>query len=224
MYKRQALDKRWDALFLQIVQAVQVGAPTVIATVFTSLKTVSVYSIFNMVMNGINSLLNIFQNGLSASFGDLIARKEQKKLQKAYSEFEYAYYHLIFIIYTVAAVMLQFFVNIYTSKVTDVNYNQPLLAILFVVNGLLYNIKTPQGMLVISAGLYKETRWQSLTQALIAVILGILLAIPFGLYGIMIALSLSNLYRVIDLLFFIPKNITHMKVSESAVTVSYTHL
>lgn len=214
-----ALDKRWDALFLQIVQAVQVGAPTVIATVFTSLKTVSVYSIFNMVMNGINSLLNIFQNGLSASFGDLIARKEQKKLQKAYSEFEYAYYHLIFIIYTVAAVMLQFFVNIYTSKVTDVNYNQPLLAILFVVNGLLYNIKTPQGMLVISAGLYKETRWQSLTQALIAVILGILLAIPFGLYGIMIALSLSNLYRVIDLLFFIPKNITHMKVSESAVRI-----
>ena len=115
--------------------------------------------------------------------------------------------------------MLQFFVNIYTSKVTDVNYNQPLLAILFVVNGLLYNIKTPQGMLVISAGLYKETRWQSLTQALIAVILGILLAIPFGLYGIMIALSLSNLYRVIDLLFFIPKNITHMKVSESAVRI-----
>ena len=191
-----ALDKRWDALFLQIVQAVQVGAPTVIATVFTSLKTVSVYSIFNMVMNGINSLLNIFQNGLSASFGDLIAR-----------------------IYTVAAVMLQFFVNIYTSKVTDVNYNQPLLAILFVVNGLLYNIKTPQGMLVISAGLYKETRWQSLTQALIAVIMGILLAIPFGLYGIMTALSLSNLYRVIDLLFFIPKNVTHMKVSESVVRI-----
>ena len=94
-----------------------------------------------------------------------------------------------------------------------------MLAILFVVNGLLYNIKTPQGMLVISAGLYKETRWQSLTQALIAVILGILLAIPFGLYGIMIALSLSNLYRVIDLLFFIPKNITHMKVSESAVRI-----
>lgn len=214
-----ALDKRWDALFLQIVQAVQVGAPTVIATVFTSLKTVSVYSIFNMVMNGINSLLNIFQNGLSASFGDLIARKEQKKLQKAYSEFEYAYYHLIFIIYTVAAVMLQFFVNIYTSKVTDVNYNQPLLAILFVVNGLLYNIKTPQGMLVISAGLYKETRWQSLTQALIAVIMGILLAIPFGLYGIMTALSLSNLYRVIDLLFFIPKNVTHMKVSESVIRI-----
>lgn len=208
-----ALDKRWDALFLQIVQAVQVGAPTVIATIFTSLKLVSVYSIFNMVMNGINSLLNIFQNGLSASFGDLIARKEDVKLRKAYDEFEYAYYHLIFIIYTVGAVMLQMFVNIYTSKVTDVNYNQPILAILFVINGLLYNLKTPQGMLVIAAGLYKETKWQSLTQALIAVILGLILAIPFGLYGIMTALALSNLYRVIDLVFFIPKYVLKRKIS-----------
>lgn len=215
-----ALDKRWDALFLQIVQAVQVGAPTVIATVFTSLKLVSVYSIFNMVMNGINSLLNIFQNGLSASFGDLIARKEQEKLRKAYNEFEYAYYHLIFLIYTVGAVMLQIFVNIYTSKVTDVNYNQPILALLFVLNGLLYNLKTPQGMLVIAAGLYKETKWQSLTQALIAVILGIILAIPFGLYGIMIALAASNLYRVIDLIIFIPKYVTKMKIRSTVIRIT----
>ncbi len=214
-----ALDKRWDALFLQIVQAVQVGAPTVIATVFTSLKTVSVYSIFNMVMNGINSVLNIFQNGLSASFGDLIARNEKDKLQKAYNEFEYAYYHLIFLIYTIAAIMLQYFVNIYTSRVTDVNYNQPILAYLFVLNGIMYNLKTPQGMLVIAAGLYRETRWQSLTQTLIAIVFGIALAIPFGLYGIMTALILSNLYRVIDLLFFIPKYVTHLKVSSSIVRI-----
>lgn len=205
-----ALSKRWDALFLQIVQAVQVGAPTVIATVFTTLKTVSVYSIFNMVLSGINGLLNIFQNGLAASFGDLLARKETEKLKKAYNEFEFAYYHLIFLIYTVAAVLLQSFVNIYTHSVEDVNYNQPILAFLFVCNGLFYNLKTPQGMLVISAGLYKETRWQSLTQALIAVILGCILAPLWGLYGIMIALCLSNLYRVIDLIFFIPKNVTHL--------------
>lgn len=205
-----ALSKRWDALFLQILQSVQTGAPTVIATIFTTLKTVSVYSVFNMVMTGINGLLAIFQSGLSASFGDIIARKEIKTLQKAYNEFEFMYYNIIFFVYSVAAVMLQSFVNIYTHNVTDTNYNQPVLAILFVINGLMYNIKTPQGMLVISAGHYKETRWRSLAQALIAVIGGAVLAPFFGLIGIMIGLLLSNIYRDIDLFFYIPKYVTKL--------------
>lgn len=205
-----ALSKRWDALFLQILQSVQTGAPTVIATIFTSLKTVSVYSVFNMVLTGINGLLSIFQSGLSASFGDIIARKEVKTLQKAYNEFEFAYYNIIFFVYAVAGAMLQSFVNIYTHNVTDTNYNQPLLALLFVINGLLYNVKTPQGMLVISAGHYKETRWRSLTQALIAVIAGAALAPIWGLNGIMVGLILSNLYRDIDLFFYVPKYITSL--------------
>ncbi|MGN0591687.1 MAG: lipopolysaccharide biosynthesis protein [Ruminococcus sp.] len=205
-----ALSKRWDALFLQILQSVQTGAPTVIATIFTSLKTVSVYSVFNMVMTGINGLLAIFQSGLSASFGDIIARKETKTLQKAYNQFEFLYYTIIFFVYSVAGVMLQSFVNIYTHNVTDTNYHQPLLAFLFTLNGLLYNIKTPQGMLVISAGHYKETRWRSLAQALIAVIGGVALAPFFGLNGIMVGLILSNLYRVIDLFFYIPKYVTKL--------------
>lgn len=205
-----ALSKRWDALFLQILQSVQTGAPTVIATIFTTLKTVSVYSVFNMVLTGINGLLAIFQSGLSASFGDIIARKEIKTLQKAYNEFEFAYYNVIFFVYSVAGVMLQSFVNIYTHNVEDANYNQPILALLFTINGLLYNIKTPQGMLVISAGHYKETRWRSLTQALIAVVGGVALAPFFGLNGIMIGLILSNLYRGIDLFFYIPKYVTQL--------------
>ena len=64
----KALDKRWDALFLQILQAVQTGAPVIIATLFTSLQEVSIYTVFNMVFIGINGVLNIFVNGLSAGF------------------------------------------------------------------------------------------------------------------------------------------------------------
>ena len=64
----KALDKRLDALFLQILQAVQSGAPVIIATIFTTLQDVSVYTVFNMVFVGINGVLNIFVNGLSAGF------------------------------------------------------------------------------------------------------------------------------------------------------------
>lgn len=112
-------------------------------------------------------------------------------------------------------VMLLPFVKIYTTGITDANYILPLISFLMVLNGLLYNIKTPQGMLVISAGLYKETRIQTITQALIIVVLGVILTPIFGLAGVLIASCISNLYRDIDLIFYIPKNVTKIPVVET---------
>ena len=212
----KALDKRWDALFLQILQAVQSGAPVILATIFTTLQDVSVYTVFNMVFVGINGVLNIFVNGLSAGFGDVIARKQKDTLQKTTKEFEYSYYIIITIVYAVTAIMIMPFVKLYTTGINDANYNQPLLGLLFTLNGLLYNLKTPQGMLVISAGLYKETRLQNSIQAAIIVVGGIILAPFLGLVGILIASCLSNLYRDIDLAIFIPRKVTKLPVKDTA--------
>lgn len=209
---KKALNKRWDALFLQILQSVQTGAPVILATVFTSLKNVSVFSVFNMVFVGINGVLSIFVNGLSASFGDLIVSEKKERFQKAYSDFEYTYYLIISIVYSASFVLIMPFINIYTNNISDANYNQPLIGFLFVLNGLLYNLKTPQGTLVISAGMYKETRYRNLAQALIIIIGGCILAPSFGIVGILIASCLSNLYRLIDLSIFIPRRVTEMPI------------
>lgn len=206
----KALDKRWSALYLQILGVFHIGVPIVLATIFTDLKTVSVYVIFNLVLTGVNAILSVFMSGISSSFGDLIARKEQERFQRAYIDFEGLYYLLIASVYAVTFVMIMPFVNIYTQGITDTNYNLPWIGFLMVLNGLMYNIKTPQGMLVIAAGLYKETRWQTTTQALIMLILGIILGYIYGLEGILIASILSNFYRDIDLVYFIPKYVTKL--------------
>jgi len=207
--EKQALNKRWDALFQQLLSTVQLGAPTVILTVITGdLALVSVYAIYNMIASGIDSLLSIFVSGLAASFGEVIAKKETETLKNAYKQFETAYYLLISVVYTVAFIMIRPFVQIYTNGITDADYLVPAYAVLFIMNGFFYNLKTPQGMLVLSAGLYKETRYRALTQGMIVVVVGCLLAQPFGIVGVLIGLILSNVYRCIDLLFFIPKNVT----------------
>ena len=192
------------------------------ATIFTTLESVSVFSIFNMVFTGIGSLFDIFMSGLSAGFGEIIARKETKTLQKAYGDFEFVYYAMITTVYATAFVMLMPFISVYTSGVTDTDYNRVLLGVLFVVNGFLYNLKTPQGMLVISAGLYKETRVQTTIQCGLIVILGIILAPLMGLEGIMIALCISNLYRVIDLVMYIPKAVTKLPVSSTLSKIIFS--
>ena len=212
---KSLLNKRWDALYLQLLGSVQLGAPIIILTIFSSaanLIIVSIYSIYNIVLQGINNLLSIFISGLSASFGEIIVSNNQSKLQETSQEFEYIYYDVITLVYAVSFLLIMPFIKLYCANINDANYYIPIVGVLFVINGLLYNIKTPQGMLVISAGLYKETRVQSTIQGLIIIIFGVLLVPKFGIIGILIANILSNIYRDIDLMFFIPKNLTKLPV------------
>jgi LCP family protein required for cell wall assembly len=207
---KKALNKRWDALTLQILGVVQNGAPAILATFFLNLTTVSIYAVYTMVITGINGVLSIFNSGLSSSFGDVIAKKEDDILKKAYGEFEFAYYMIITIIYSIAFVMITPFIKVYTSGIKDADYIQPMIGFFVVLNGYLSSIKTPQGMLVISAGHYKETKYQTLAQALILIIAGLILVKPLGLIGILIGACLSNLYRDADLMLYVPKKIVNI--------------
>lgn len=204
---KKALNKRWDALYLQILGAVHSGAPVILATFFTTLKGVSVYSVYDMILSGIGGIVGIFTNGLSSAFGEIIASGEKELLIRIYNEFEFAYYSIMTAIYGIASVMLLPFVKIYTNGITDANYILPTLAGLFVVNGFLYYLKTPQGMLVISAGHYRETRLQTTIQGVIVIAVGGGLASQLGLYGILVGCILSNVYRCIDLMIYVPTKI-----------------
>lgn len=207
---KDSIKERWNVLYLQLLGSVQNALPIILATVFTSLKEVSVFSIYNLVLNGIAGILGIFISGLAASFGDVIARKQKKILKESTQQFEQTYYMLITVIYGVALMLILPFIKLYTTHITDANYILPWFGFICVLNGLLYHLKTPQGMLVISAGMYRQTRWQSTIQALIAAIGGLIGAYYWGLYGIIGGLILSNIYRDIDLLFFIPKYLTKL--------------
>lgn len=205
----KALNKRWDALFLQILGVIHRGAPALLITlILKDLKIVSVYTVFNMVTSGLNNIMGIFKTGVSASFGEVLAKKETQTLQRAYGEFEYMFYKLVSVAYSTCLVMIMPFIAIYTKGITDVNYNIPLLGILFALDGVFYNLKTPGGMLFIAAGMYRETRVQTIIEGLIMVVGGAILAKPMGITGILIASILSNLYRAIELIFFVPKHIT----------------
>lgn len=211
--KNEALDKRWDSLVLQILGVATTATPVVVTSLALGFKEASVFVVYNMVFASVLALLTTFSGGLSAVFGDMLAKRETGILQKAYLQYEYMYYGLLTWGYACAAILIMPFIRVYTAGFTDADYIRPGIAALFVAVGILSNIKTPQGMLVISAGLYKETKLQSLIQALINVVFSAALAPFFGIAGVLAGSVLSNLYRDIDLIFFIPKTVTKLKPS-----------
>ncbi|MBQ8173933.1 MAG: hypothetical protein IJ009_00860 [Clostridia bacterium] len=216
-----ALDKRWDAMFLQVLGAIHQGTTVLLLTLVSrDLALVSIFSVFNIVVMGLNSVLGIFNSGLAASFGEVIAKNEKEVLCKAYREFESGFYMLISFVFAVSFVMIMPFVDLYTANIQDANYHQPIIGFLVVLGTYLYHLKTPQGMLVISAGMYRETRWRTLTQGAIALVGGAVLAVPFGLVGILVAAAASNLYRDVDLWFFSARRITGTPVRDTLLAVA----
>jgi hypothetical protein len=59
-----------------------------------------------------------------------------------------------------------------------------------------------------AAGHYRKTRSRTITQASIAVVLALLLAKPFGLYGLLVGFLASDLYFTIAVLEYVPHKIT----------------
>ena len=216
----QALDKRWDALYMQILWNLESGAPIILATVFTNMVQVSIYSVYNLVIYGINNVVAIFLSGLSAAFGEIIVMGNREQLKKVYSQLLFAFYSILTVLYAVTGVMYMPFMRNYVANLSDSQlYIVPTLALLFFINGLLHAVQTPQGMMTIAAGMYRETRIQNSIQAGILVFGGILLAPFLGLHGILLAAIAANLFRLVDYIIFIARKFEGIGMKETILHV-----
>ena len=214
--KGMRLDQRWDAFFLQVLGAVQSGAPTIIATfVLGDLTLVSVFSVYMLVANGLQNAIISLSQGTQASFGDVIARGQIETLKRSFREFQTLTYGVTGVACGVGIALIVPFVRLYTADIADVSYVYPLVGALCMINVLLYHLKTPQGLLVISAGLYHDTRMQTSAQTVILLAGSIILGTLFGMPGIVVGMLLSNLYRDVDLMFYIPRKVTMTAPSET---------
>lgn len=216
--RRYRLEQHWDAFYLQVLGVVQSGAPILIATfLLKDLNMVSVFSVYQLVATGIQSIGSAFSNGTQASFGDVIARGQSETLKRAFSEFQTALYSFNGFLCGVSMALVVPFVALYAAGVTDADYIQPAIGFLCILNVFLWQLKTPQGLLVISAGHYRQTRIQTTAQTVILLVCSILFGHFWGIEGILIGSCLSNLYRDIDLMFYVPRHIVKTSVGSTAL-------
>lgn len=203
----KALDQRWDAFYLQVLGTVVTVTPIFILTIFSNLEQVSVYSVYNIVMTGLLAIISIFNNnGIAASFGHLIKEENEVKTEKTFNEFNLVYLVIITFLFGCALVSINSFIKIYTSNFIDQEiYIIESLGLIMIINGFIYSIKLPMGMMIVAGGHYRNTRMQTTIQGLLAILGGITGFFIYGLIGLVIGIMISNIYRSLDQLFFIKK-------------------
>lgn len=210
-----SISQRKDAVVHEVTALVVNNSSVLLVSLLLGLANASIYSVYLLVFSGLNMIAAIVSNGIYASFGDVIAKKENDVLQKSYNIFEWGFLLAIFVIYVVTFAMIMPFIGIYTRNITDVNYSLPLLGYLFVLVGVINNIKIPARMLVIASGHFKETKKYSLIEMLIN-IFGQIIFIPIlGIYGALVGCLLSNLYRAINFIWYSNKYL--LKISHERV-------
>ncbi|MEH7250464.1 hypothetical protein V7114_27300, partial [Neobacillus niacini] len=112
-----AISGRWDAFAYQISGIMTAYSPVVIISIFGGLKEVSVYSIYNMVFSSLTMIVAIFSAGLSATFGNIMARREKDVLDNSFNLYEYFYFIITFFCYTCAFKLIIPFISIYTKGI-----------------------------------------------------------------------------------------------------------
>lgn len=211
-----ALKKKWDVLFIQIADAVQKGSPIIIATFLFSLNDVSVFSTYIIVIVGINSLLSMFSNTLYAPFGDLLVRNEIEVFKNSFNIFESFYYVLVTVIYIISFFVINSFVSVYMQN-ADISYQLGWVGFLFVINGFLYNLKTPYQTLIPASGKFREIRNPLIIQIIIAVIGGILFGLLWGVPGVLFAMIISNIVYFVLMLLIVPKQMLEKNLMISSI-------
>lgn len=210
--KEDPLPQKWNGMGQHLAYFVQNNTDIVVLTTFLTLEDVSIYSVYNMVVSALKQILHSLTSGIQSFFGDLYARKEIDLLNDYFNKIEWIVHTSVSFLYGMAVVLINSFVNIYTSGVEGISYEAPLFSLLIVLASVAYSVKTPYNSMVLSAGHFKQTQNSSFVEACLNIIISLLLVDRFGIIGVAIGTLVSMTYRTVYLVIYLSKNILFRSV------------
>ena len=199
------LKNKWDGLAQHIAFVIHSNTDVTILTLFSSLKEVSVYSVYSLIITGIKSLLVQFSNSFEAGFGDMIAKGEIDNLNKKFRIYEIIYFSIVILIISCTLILIIPFVKLYTSGVTDANYINYTFALLIVLAEYVYCLRLPYISITYAGGYFKETQKGAWIEAFSNILISLLLIKKYGLIGVAVGTLFAMTYRAIEFMIFSSK-------------------
>ena len=203
-----ALNRRGDAMMHALANIVHDHTDIIVLTLFAGVKTVSVYTVYNMIMGSMKKLQGIFTTGTEPIFGSMWAGGEHEKIRRNLGVFEFFANAFNAVAFSIAMVMVLPFISLYVPKnVTDINYIRPAYACVISLAFATHGIRIPYLTLVQGAGHYKETRNAAIIEAVINLVISVTLVNLIGMVGVAIGTLAANLYRTIHYGIYIDNHI-----------------
>lgn len=199
------IKSRWNGFAINLAAFIHNSTDVTVLTFLANLKTVSIYSVYSLVSSGIKQMINACLSGIAHTVGQAYAKKNWKELNQKLDIYEYIVLILVFFLFTVTALLITPFVQLYTKDIVDTDYNQPLFGILLVLAEALYLIKLPHLNLAYSANKFKEITVPAYIEAMLNIMISVALVKWIGLIGVTIGTIVGMTYRMVFHVYYTSK-------------------
>ena len=211
-FSGEPIKQKWNGLAQHIATVVLGNTDTVVLTLLSTLENVSIYSVYNLVVNGLKQLVVSSTNGMQAMLGNMLAKHETEELNRSFDRIEWLLHTLVTLVFSVTAVLIVPFVRVYTANVTDAEYIVPTFAYLITLAQASYCLRLPYNIMVLAAGHYKQTQLSAIIEACINIVLSVILVFKFGLVGVAVGTFAAMAYRTVYFACYLSKNIIYRKL------------
>lgn len=199
----KAISQKNAVLVHQVTELIFNNTDALILTMFTTLKTVSVYSMYAMIFGMVKSVTITISDSFLYALGQAYSDKEKfEKMHNAYEVYNMAF---TFAIFCITGLIILPFLKLYTAGITDINYIDSKVAILFMLFYLLANGRKSSQVVINIAQEFDNTKWRSVIEAIINLSLSIILTTKFGIYGVLLGTIAALLYRANDVILYAAK-------------------
>lgn len=205
-YDVEPIKQKWNGIAQHIAAVILTGSDTVILTVFSSLVNVSIYTVYYLPMSGSRLIIMSMISGIMALIGNLWAKQDLKELRKVFAWTEWLIHTGTTLIFTLTAVLIVPFVQVYTHGVRDANYIQPLFGILLVAANSGHCLRLPYNIMILAAGHYKQTQHNYIIAAVINIVISIIGVKQFGLIGVTLGTMVAMVYQTVWMAWYNSKN------------------
>ncbi|WP_339060924.1 hypothetical protein [Tepidibacillus marianensis] len=199
-----AVSQKGSVLIHQVSGLIFNNTDIVILSLFTNLKIVSVYTLYNMIFTVLKNAMNYISNGVSFALGQLYANN-QKLFLEYYELYELYYTSLAFSLSSVLFVCTIPFMKLYTAGINDINYIDKGISILFTLIILLLVGRTPSRQTIDIAGHFRNTQKQAIVESMLNLTVTLALVTRYGIYGVLIGTIVALLYRFNDMIRYANK-------------------
>lgn len=213
----KAIAQKNSVLLHEIAAMVFNHTDVLLLTLLTDLKVVSVYVLYNTLVDMISTLIGNINTAFTYKLGQL-CNTDRARYRKAFDLHETYYMAFSFALYCVTFLFLMPFMRLYTEGVTDADYLLPYLPLLFVTYKLMVCGRAACGACISHAGHFKKTQWRAVAEAVINLSVSICAVLLFqhftgnGIYGILLGTIAAVLYRGNDMIFYANRYILERSV------------
>lgn len=203
-----AIAQKKNVFIHQISGLIFSNTDLLVLTAFCDLKVVSVYSVYSMILSMVSNIINTVASSIYFVLGQVF-NQDRKRYIILHDLYETYYMGFVFAMYTVTYILIIPFLKIYTRGVTDISYLDKNLPALFVLIHFLQVGRAASLNVLNFSQMFKETMHHAIIEMLLNIIVSLVGAYYYGIYGVLAGTIVALLYRGNVMIYYANKKVLH---------------